>query len=135
MKMEGFYNIRQASKILGVSTKTVRNRIKTGALPAVFENRNEGLSFWKIPISALEITSTIAVKSIPMLTITMPKTQFLSPAELSTTHIQLKQFLKDATLEEVVPFCIEMAQLRAELNSHFQRADDIIKGRSRIRKL
>ncbi|SFM30979.1 helix-turn-helix domain-containing protein [Pelosinus propionicus] len=56
--MEGHLSIKQVADILKVSSKTVRSRISSGQLAAVWEERGKGMSCWQIPIDAVEAPSS-----------------------------------------------------------------------------
>jgi len=122
--------IRQAAERLGVSTKTVRNRIARKELPAFWEDKGEGMSSWQIPLSALEIAATSPIAEEPTLPPRPDQNHLPTPLEAITevaTTIQLKQVFRDAIKEEVAPIQNELAQLRSELDSQFKRQDERIR--------
>jgi|GEM_PF-2028069 len=121
--------IRQAAERLGVSSKTVRNRITKKEIPAIWEDRGEGMSQWQIPLSYLEIASTVHATDAP--TLPHPIEPCLpTPLEAiaeSITTIQLKEVFRDAIRDEVAPLRSELTQLRVELDSQFKRQDERIR--------
>lgn len=107
--MDGHYSVKQTAEILKLSTKTVRNRIASGELTAVWEERGKGQSQWWIPMETVNLaTTTIEVVQV---------TRQLTPLEL-------KETLKSAIREEIEPLKEEITQLRAELENHFRRTDE-----------
>lgn len=107
--MDGHYSVKQTAEILKISTKTVRNRIASKELPAVWEDRGKGMSQWWIPMEAVNVATT-TIEVVPM-------TRQLTPLEL-------KETFKSAIKEEIEPLKLEITQLRAELESHFRRTDE-----------
>lgn len=107
--MDGHYSVKQTAQVLKVSTKTVRNRIASGELIAIWEERGKGMSQWWIPIESINVaTTTIDV---------IPVTRQLTPMEL-------KEAFRSAIKEEIEPLKDEITQLRAELENHFRRTDE-----------
>lgn len=53
-----FYTIKEVSELLGVTTKTIRNRIERKDIPAKFHDIGKGQSQYLIPKSAIDIPST-----------------------------------------------------------------------------
>lgn len=53
-----FYTIKEVSELLGVTTKTIRNRIERKEIPAKFHDVGKGQSQYLIPKSAIDIPST-----------------------------------------------------------------------------
>ncbi|MBP1616026.1 MAG: hypothetical protein H6Q13_3474 [Bacteroidetes bacterium] len=54
-----YYSVKEAAEILGVTTKTVRNRIEGKVLLAVFHDVGPGQSQYLIPKSSVNIPTTI----------------------------------------------------------------------------
>lgn len=52
IKREEYYSIKEAAKVLGVTDRTIRNRIDAKTLPAVWYDAGIGKSQWLIPIAA-----------------------------------------------------------------------------------
>ena len=53
-----FYTIKEASELLGVTTKTIRNRIERKDIPAKFHLIGKGQSQYLIPKGAIDVPST-----------------------------------------------------------------------------
>lgn len=53
-----FYTIKEVSELLGVTTKTIRNRIERKDIPAKFHDVGKGQSQYLIPKTAIDIPST-----------------------------------------------------------------------------
>lgn len=95
--MEGHYSVKQAAEILGVSTKTIRNRITTGQLKAVWEDRGKGMSQWWIPMETINAaTQTVEV---------VPVTRQISPAEVGQI---IQMAVEEAVQKELTKFREEM---------------------------
>jgi hypothetical protein len=112
--MDGHYSVKQAAAAMHVSTRTIRNRITSGELPAVWEERGKGMSQWWIPIAVVQTAATTTVEVVPV-------TRQLSPAELG----QIVHTAVQNAVQEVVK--TEIQQLRGELESHFRRQDERIR--------
>ena len=128
--MHDHCSVKECAKMLGVTVKTVRNRIARKELPAIWDDRGEGMSSWQIPLSALEMAATTPVIKEPTLPPYPTDSHLPTPLEAvaeSITTIQLKEVFRDAIRDEVAPIRNEIAQLRAELDSQFRRQDERIR--------
>jgi excisionase family DNA binding protein len=114
--LEGHYSVKQAAEAMKVSTKTIRNRIASGELPAAWEDRGVGMSQWWIPIEALQIAAT-TVEVIPI-------TRQLTPNEVGQI---VQNAVQAAIKQELKPVKEEISQLRGELENHFRRQDEKIR--------
>ena len=122
--MEGHYSVKQAAQVLNLSTKTIRNRISSGELPATWEDRGAGMSQWWIPIEAVQIAAT-TVEVIPV-------TRQLTPGEVGQI---VQNAVQTAIRQELEPVREEIGQLRGELESHFRRQDERIRETIRPKSL
>lgn len=95
---EEYYSVKEAAELLGVTTKTVRNRIEKKELLAKFHAIGAGQSQYLIPKSAInEAVSTIDV---------VPLSRAVSVSEIV-------QAIRLQMTEENEALRIEMAQIRA----------------------
>ncbi|VBB08446.1 Hypothetical protein LUCI_3752 [Lucifera butyrica] len=95
--MKDHYNIKQAAEVIGVSTKTVRKRIQSGELPAVWEDRGKGMSQWWIPMGAVQAAAT-TLEAIPV-------TRHLSPVEVAQ---MIQNAVREAVQQELENFREDM---------------------------
>jgi len=54
-----YYSVKEAAEVLGVTTKTIRNRIDNKTLIAIFHDIGPGQSQYLIPKSSIDIPTTI----------------------------------------------------------------------------
>lgn len=93
----GYYSVKEAAEILGVTTKTIRNRIEKKELLAVFHDIGIGQSQYLIPKTEIDVTiETSEIVSISR-AVSVP---------------ELKQLIKAQLQEENETIRAEMAEIR-----------------------
>lgn len=93
-----YYSVKEAAEILGVTTKTIRNRIEKKELLAVFHDIGVGQSQYLIPKSAVNMAvSTMEV---------VPLSRAVSVSEIV-------QAVKAQMMEENASLRSEMAEIKA----------------------
>lgn len=102
--MEGHYSVKQAAAVLKVTTKTIRNRIASKELPAVWEDRGKGMSQWWIPIEAVnEAAFKQPTNSVTISTETLK-------------HI-IQNVVHEAVKQEIKPLRDDLANLQLKLKT------------------
>ena len=92
-----YYSVRECAEVLGVNPKTIRNRIESKKIPAIWHEQGKGLSCWLIPKDAIDtiIESSEVVSTVPIPMNIIDELKAIVRAENDNIRLELKELRQE----------------------------------------